>query len=280
MVFSGSCEQNQFSSSLREGEAWDSPGDSAIGNAEASAAAAVRPSQTVSPLREPASSLSFRKLGAKPRAPENLPNDHPLGGRPKRILDVTIATTALVLLLPLIAIISLLILVTLKRPILFSHMRIGQGGRPFVCYKFRTMVVNSEDVLRRHIETNQAAAEEWAKTRKLATDPRVTFLGRMLRISSLDELPQLINIIRGDMSCVGPRPVVADELARYGDSAKAYIKARPGLTGSWQVSGRNALKYEDRVALDRAYVENWSFSKDIDIILRTVPAILRFKETS
>ncbi|HVX37314.1 MAG TPA: sugar transferase [Hyphomicrobium sp.] len=208
------------------------------------------------------------------------PHGSTVGGWSKRALDILIATTALILLSPLLLMISLLIFFTLKRPIIFSHVRIGHGGRLFRCYKFRTMVANADEVLKRHLESDESAREEWQATHKLAHDPRVTFFGRLLRVSSLDELPQLINIIRGDMSCVGPRPIVPDELKKYGESAEAYLNARPGLTGAWQVSGRSTLKYDDRVALDREYVENWSFWKDVGILFKTIPAVLRFGETS
>lgn len=207
-------------------------------------------------------------------------NNRPLGGASKRFVDIVVSSLALVALFPLMAMIAVLILLILKRPIFFSHERVGQGGRLFRCYKFRTMVLNAEEVLQAHLHDNPQAREEWERCRKLAKDPRVPWLGRILRITSLDELPQFFNILRGDMSCVGPRPVVANELYRYGNDAECYLRARPGLTGAWQVSGRSALSYEDRVALDRDYVNNWAIKKDIGILLRTLPAVLRFKETA
>ena len=128
--------------------------------------------------------------------------------------------------------------------------------------------------------SDPASAREWSQTQKLANDPRVTLLGHMLRKSSIDELPQLLNVLRGDMSCVGPRPVVTEELKNYGSSAAEYVKARPGMTGLWQVSGRNALAYHERVVLDCAYVRDWSLAGDIGILLKTIPAVARFEETA
>jgi exopolysaccharide production protein ExoY len=172
--------------------------------------------------------------------------------------------------------IALLISVTTGGPAVFFHIRVGLGGKPFNCYKFRSMVANSEEVLKAYLDANPQAREEWQQSQKIRNDPRVTFLGRMLRKSSLDELPQLFNIIRGDMSCVGPRPVVTDELKRYGDHVEEYLGARPGLTGLWQVSGRSNTDYADRVALDSRYVRNWSVWLDIVILLRTIFAVMRF----
>jgi exopolysaccharide production protein ExoY len=271
-----SYDRRKSDSTLKNKEVWQTLAPASAGGAEALAATGVSSSHADNSLN----TAEFANRSLRQSMPLRQPGDRPIGGWSKRLLDIVVAITALILLSPLILIISLLILVTLKRPILFSHMRIGFNGRPFRCYKFRTMVLNADEVFRQHIATNKAAAEEWAAAHKLAKDPRVTFLGHLLRISSLDELPQFINVICGDMSCVGPRPVVADELLRYGESAKAYLKARPGLTGYWQVSGRNALTYDDRVALDRDYVENWSFWRDIGILLKTIPAVIRFEETS
>lgn len=203
-----------------------------------------------------------------------------LGGKSKRVLDIIVASTALLLLSPLFVIVSLLIFATLKRPIIYSHTRVGFGGRPFQCYKFRTMVRDADEVMRRHLASNPAIAREWGQTHKLTDDPRVTFLGRILRKSSIDELPQLLNVLRGEMSCVGPRPVVVEELKNYGASAAEYMKARPGMTGLWQISGRNALAYHERVVLDCAYVRDWSLSGDIGILLKTIPAVTRFEETA
>jgi exopolysaccharide production protein ExoY len=201
----------------------------------------------------------------------------PLGGVTKRIFDVVIASCALVLFLLLFGLVSATIALLDDTPILFRHPRIGYGRRPFFCLKFRTMVPNGDEVLKRHFQLLPSAAREWAETRKLKNDPRVTAVGGALRKFSLDELPQLINVIRGEMSIVGPRPIVIEEVGMYGTNAGYYFKARPGLTGPWQIGGRSEESYEKRVALDRAYVENWSFWNDIVIIIRTVPALLRAK---
>jgi len=168
-----------------------------------------------------------------------------------------------------------LILVLEGGPVVIRHQRIGRGGAKFGCLKFRSMVTNGDEVLRNHLNSNKTALEEWTATRKLEDDPRVTKLGRILRKTSLDELPQLFNIFVGEMSFVGPRPIVEEEIDKYGTAFGDYARARPGLTGRWQVSGRNLTTYPDRVQLDRDYIENWSFGRDLSIILMTVPAVIK-----
>jgi exopolysaccharide production protein ExoY len=195
-------------------------------------------------------------------------------------MDVVVALTALVLAAPVMLVIAGLIRVTSGGPALFSHSRVGFNGRPFICYKFRTMSTNAEQLLVEYLARNPEAAMEWEENRKLKRDPRITFLGLMLRKSSLDELPQLFNILRGDMSCVGPRPIVADELQRYGVCAGEYLRTRPGLTGLWQVTGRSSSDYSTRVALDSQYVRNWSIWADMVILLRTTFAVIRFDQAS
>jgi exopolysaccharide production protein ExoY len=195
----------------------------------------------------------------------------------KRIFDVVVALCALILFLPLFALMSGTIVLLDGAPVLYRHPRVGHGQRPFVCLKFRTMVTNGEKVLKCHLQSSSSAAQEWLETRKLKKDPRITVVGGVLRKFSLDELPQLFNVIRGDMSIVGPRPIVADEVRMYGTDARYYFMARPGLTGLWQVSGRSNESYANRVALDRDYVEHWSFWKDILLIIRTVPVLLSAK---
>jgi exopolysaccharide production protein ExoY len=198
----------------------------------------------------------------------------PVGGGAKRLMDITLAVLALVLLAPVMALTALAVRLAMGSPVVFAHRRVGLNGAVFRCYKFRTMVGDAEEVLRRHLAADPAAAEEWRATHKLRDDPRVTPLGRVLRKSSLDELPQFLNVLRGDMSCVGPRPIVVEELARYGADAAAYLSVRPGVTGAWQVGGRSSVGYDARVALDRAYVREWSLWRDVVIILRTIPAVL------
>ncbi|HWN51143.1 MAG TPA: sugar transferase [Xanthobacteraceae bacterium] len=205
------------------------------------------------------------------------PRSSPLGGVTKRIIDLAVASFALFPFLLLFGLVLVTIVFFEGRPVFYRHPRIGYGRRSFLCLKFRTMVANGDEILRRHLQSSPSAAQEWAETRKLKNDPRVTPVGGVLRKLSLDELPQLINVLRGDMSIVGPRPIVADEVAMYGADAHYYFMARPGLTGPWQVGGRNDKRYEDRVALDRAYVENWSLWKDIRIILKTMPSVLNSK---
>ena len=202
----------------------------------------------------------------------------PLGGSTKRVIDVTIALTTIVLLLPLSLTIMGLVKLVMGGPIFFAHTRVGYRGKSFHCYKFRTMVANAEEVLARHLAQDPKAAQEWREIMKLRNDPRVTFIGRLLRKSSLDELPQLINVLRGEMSCVGPRPVVASELQRYGAHAAEYLRTRPGLTGLWQVSGRNGIDYANRVALDSHYVRNWSLWNDFIILGKTAFAVVRLDE--
>jgi len=159
-------------------------------------------------------------------------------------------------------------------------MRVGYAGAPFTCFKFRTMVADAGPMLTVYLDHNPNAAREWHDTWKLKLDPRVTPIGSFLRKLSLDELPQLWNVLKGDMSCVGPRPVLAEELARYGTDAVSYLSARPGVTGLWQTTGRNTLRYDERVALDVDYVRNWSIWLDLKIILKTIPAAMRTDQTS
>ena len=152
----------------------------------------------------------------------------------------------------------------------FAHTRVGRHGRLFRCFKFRTMVPNAAEVLAELLARDPAARAEWARDRKLRNDPRITPIGRLLRKTSLDELPQLFNVLRGEMSLVGPRPVMPDELERYGEAQDRLSQVRPGLTGLWQISGRNDVDYERRVHLDAWYVRNWTFWYDILILFRTL----------
>ncbi|MCL4765097.1 MAG: sugar transferase [Hyphomicrobiaceae bacterium] len=202
------------------------------------------------------------------------------GVQAKRAFDVLVASIVLVLLLPLLLSVALLIRVTMGRPVLFAHTRLGKNGRQFSCLKFRSMANNSAELLARHLERSPGAAREWQLRQKLSCDPRVTRLGHALRKSSIDELPQLINVLRGEMSCVGPRPIVASEVTHYGPHAEDYFRVRPGITGLWQVSGRSSVSYPERVALDSQYVRNWSFWLDIKILLKTIPVIARPDQAS
>lgn len=205
----------------------------------------------------------------------------PVGGRSKRAFDILIAATSLVLMAPLMLMIAAIILVTMGRPILFVQQRAGFNRKVFGCFKFRSMVSDADQRLARYLQHCPEAARAWAETQKLKDDPRVTWFGHILRKSSLDELPQLINVLRGEMSCIGPRPVPLNELnTRYGRTAGDYARAKPGLTGMWQVNGRSSTTYGRRVAYDRVYVRRWSMLLDMDILFRTVPALLKTDQTS
>jgi exopolysaccharide production protein ExoY len=203
-----------------------------------------------------------------------------LGGRPtvvgggaKRWFDMAAALTAIVLLLPLLCLIALAIKLWDRGPVFYRHRRVGLNGTAFDCLKFRSMVVDADEVLLRHLAANGEAAREWEETRKLKRDPRITPLGSSMRKTSLDELPQLLNILKGEMSVVGPRPIVTAEVPKYGIFIDHYLRARPGLTGPWQVSGRNDVDYATRVALDRDYIEEWSFRRDLAIIAKTARVV-------
>jgi len=198
----------------------------------------------------------------------------PLGGWRKRAFDIAAAAFGLVLLAPFLAVLALLVKLTDKGPVFYAHERIGYGGRRFKCWKFRTMSVDADARLKILLATDLAAALEWSATRKLRNDPRVTKFGDWLRRSSMDELPQLFNVLTGDMSLVGPRPVTLCELKEMGAGKKDYLNARPGLSGLWQISGRSNTTRSDRIALDRQYVKTWSLIGDFLIALKTVPAVL------
>jgi len=198
----------------------------------------------------------------------------PRGGAAKRVFDIIAGTALLICALPAMFFIAVILFSTDRGPVFFAHERIGHRGKPFRCLKFRSMVTNSQEALARHLEMFPQARLEWEANQKLRNDPRITPLGRFLRETSLDELPQLINVIRGDMSLVGPRPIVQAEIVRYSAQITAYVSTRPGITGLWQVSGRSDVEYEERVELDSRYVREWSFFGDIMILLRTVKVVL------
>ncbi len=201
----------------------------------------------------------------------NLAN--PLHRACKRAFDLVAASLLLVLLSPVL----LALAWQVKRdggPAFFGHKRIGQGGKTFKCWKFRSMVVNAQEVLQELLATDAQARAEWEKEFKLKNDPRISRIGRFIRKTSLDELPQLWNVIKGEMSLVGPRPVIQAELERYGDDVTYYLEACPGVTGLWQVSGRNDVDYDTRVYLDAWYVKNWSLWTDISILFKTVGVVL------
>ncbi len=191
----------------------------------------------------------------------------------KRLLDLAGASVMILLLFPLMLVVALAVCAD-GGPSLFAQQRLGRHGRLFKCLKFRTMVVHADQALRELLATDPAAAREWAETQKLRKDPRITRIGAFLRATSLDELPQLFNVLRGEMSLVGPRPIVRDEAPRYGVDVQYYYAVRPGLTGLWQTSGRSELSYDQRVQLDVAYVRGLSMVKDVKILLKTVKVVL------
>jgi undecaprenyl-phosphate galactose phosphotransferase len=192
----------------------------------------------------------------------------------KRAMDLAITFPVLVFTSPLLMLIYVLLKIFDPGPALFSQLRVGKDGRTFLVYKFRTMRVDAAARLEALLASDPAAASEWASFQKLRKDPRVTILGRFLRKSSLDELPQLLNIMRGEMSVVGPRPVTSSEIYRYGSEYPFYTAVRPGVVGLWQVSGRNRLAYTERVALDVKYVKTWTVWADVKILLRAIPVVL------
>jgi len=194
----------------------------------------------------------------------------------KRFVDLLVTSVVGLLFLPLVVIITTLVKLSSPGPVFYGHERIGYKGRRFKAWKFRTMVVNGNDLLKQYLESNPEIREEWENTQKLKNDPRVTKIGSWLRKMSLDELPQLWNVLLGEMSLVGPRPIVKEEIVRYGESYDLYRRVIPGLTGLWQVSGRNNTTYVERVSLDSYYVRNWSPWMDIYILARTLKVVLFF----
>lgn len=193
----------------------------------------------------------------------------------KSAFDRCAAILALAMVAPLMLAIAALILLRRDGPVFFSHSRVGRDGRMFRCHKFRTMVPNGSKLFDQILAIDPIASEDWQVRRKVYRDPRVSRLGAFLRSTSLDELPQLWNVLVGDMAMVGPRPITVEELQHYGDNARDYLSVRPGITGAWQVSGRSECTYAERVALDVDYVRNLSFARDMAILLRTVDVVLR-----
>jgi len=192
----------------------------------------------------------------------------------KRILDVVVASIALIFVLPLLVVVGVLIRLQDGGQAVYSQKRYGRNGRTFKCYKLRSMVANADQRLIEILAQDPDARIEWDQTQKLTHDPRITPLGRFIRKTSIDELPQLFNILKGEMSIVGPRPIVENEITKYGEFYRDYCSVRPGLTGLWQVEGRSDTTYEQRVQLDVKYATTRNFTGDIMIMLRTVPAVL------
>lgn len=190
----------------------------------------------------------------------------------KRTIDIVLSATALLALAPLMLAIAAAICIFDGRPFVISHRRLGKNGRPFGCLKFRTMVRGADAMLGRHLQQDPRARLEWQQRQKLADDPRVTWFGRHLRAASLDELPQLINVLKGEMSLVGPRPIIAEEVARYGTRFSHCFSVAPGMTGLWQIQRHSTPTYDDRIALDASYVTRRGILFDLSILARTIPA--------
>ena len=197
------------------------------------------------------------------------------GWQGKQIFDKVFAVFFIILTLPLFLLIAALVKLTSRGPVFYKQERLGYRGKPFRILKFRTMVVDAERVLEDYLRRNPQLREEYEKYFKLKKDPRITPLGRILRKTSLDELPQLFNILLGNMSVVGPRPIIQEEVVKYGENAEKLFSVKPGLTGLWQVSGRADLTYDERVKLDMEYIERQNFFLDLFIILKTVPVIFK-----
>lgn len=202
------------------------------------------------------------------------PSSQPLFRAAKILLDLIGAASLILVLSPLLLAIAVLVKLD-GGPVLYAHPRVGMGKRRFHCLKFRSMKQDSAALLEHVLNTDAVAAIEWGATRKLRNDLRVTQIGAFLRKTSLDELPQLFNVLRLEMSLVGPRPIVGEEIGYYGNDIAYYYATRPGLTGLWQVNGRSSTTYGQRVQLDKRYVEHWTLWQDIVILAETVPAVLK-----
>lgn len=192
----------------------------------------------------------------------------------KRTIDVVGSVSGIILLSP----VFLYLMYKVRQdggPAFYGHSRLGKDGKTFKCLKFRSMVPNSAEVLKELLENDPSAREEWDKTFKLKNDPRITKIGDFLRKTSLDEIPQLFNVLKGEMSLVGPRPIVTDEIKYYNDNIKYYYSVKPGVTGLWQVSGRSDTSYRKRVKLDNFYVRNYTVLRDIQIMIKTVFVVLK-----
>jgi exopolysaccharide production protein ExoY len=207
-------------------------------------------------------------------AEDKVRNKMVMDSRWSRVTDVILAAAALIILLPVFTLICLTIWLYDRGPPIFAHRRVGKAGKSFPCLKFRTMVIDAEQRLADILRSDPGAAEEWKRHQKLRIDPRITPIGNLLRKTSLDEMPQLLNVLIGQMSLVGPRPIVENEIPRYGRYFAHYCRVRPGITGLWQVSGRSDVSYRRRVVMDIVYCRTKSIALDLSILTRTVPAVL------
>ena len=195
----------------------------------------------------------------------------------KRIIDILIIMFFSPIWIPLMLILAILTKITSKGPIFYGHKRIGKNHKEIKCWKFRSMCINSQEILEQILKTDPVRRAEWEKDRKFLNDPRVTKFGKFLRKTSLDELPQIFNILKGDMSLVGPRPVTEPELVKYGKYQDYVLSVLPGLSGMWQISGRSDTGYEERISFDSYYIQNWSIWLDMWILLKTVWVVLSGK---
>ena len=195
----------------------------------------------------------------------------------KRGIDLALSIGGGLCLLPFLLLIALVVGIDNKGSVIFAHRRIGKGGREFKCYKFQTMIPDAQEALEKYLSSNRQAKKEWKENFKLMNDPRVTKLGSFLRRTSLDEIPQLWNVIKGDMSLVGPRPIVAKEIKYYGKNFKEYAMCKPGITGIWQVNGRSDTTYEERVAMDTWYAYNRTNILDLKYLFKTIKIVFLAK---
>ena len=197
----------------------------------------------------------------------------PLNRMLKTVFDYTLTLLGTIAISPILLFIAIWIYKDSPGPVIFKHIRIGKDGKPFPCYKFRSMCVDAKDKLAELLANDPAAREEWERDFKLKNDPRITKSGAFLRKTSLDELPQIFNVLKGEMSLVGPRPIIQEELERYGEYVGDYLMVKPGITGMWQVSGRSDIEYHERVLLDSWYVRNWSVWIDIVMLFKTFAVV-------
>jgi lipopolysaccharide/colanic/teichoic acid biosynthesis glycosyltransferase len=223
-------------------------------------------------------SYSYNEIAARPyfntQRKVRIPADYFRYRIVKRSLDIALVVVSIPVTVPILALVAVLVMLSSPGPIFYSHRRIRTSGSFFSMWKFRTMCRNSTEVLEQHLAKHPKARAEWNRTHKLRNDPRITPVGSFLRRYSIDELPQLWNVLIGQMSLVGPRPIVAAEVEKYGDCFACYCQVKPGLTGLWQVSGRSKLSYAARVALDCDYVKSWSLLRDSVILAKTFVAVV------
>lgn len=207
-----------------------------------------------------------------------VPAEHanlPVGGSAKRVFDIAFSIIAILSTLPFFVILPIIIMIVSPGPVFYAHTRIGYGGKPFPCLKFRTMVPDADQMLKTYLSAHPEAQAEWDQHRKLKHDPRIIpLVGNLMRRLSLDELPQFFNVLRGEMSVVGPRPLTVDEVNDYGEAARRYKAARPGITGLWQVSGRSEISFRDRIELDCRYVATCNMASDVRLIAKTISVLL------